>query len=290
MAYGIGLWEDGLAVLEELDRLNTVQEYAISPSGFEVRSSEEGLLTRAALPSAKTLLLAIYRGDPHAALWDAVPDDWIRMDTSPEQIIKKSDGVDVTFDDKTTERSASSSVRVSSAYRLSSSVSRHDRNSSQKPSGGCFHRSSANSVSSSSVTVPRSASWVRPENPDADISWKTVPSSLQNGCTCRVTLLILVKHTTVCVVPETHTPTYRVGRVIKRASTRAQAVVLSQRQTSFDGLESFLLNSGQIIQDMCDFIYMSDISDYMHYAGRVDSESQVQTAACTQSRRQGCRC
>jgi 2-polyprenyl-6-methoxyphenol hydroxylase-like FAD-dependent oxidoreductase len=102
--YGIGLWEDGLAVLEELGRLEAVREYATSPGGFEVRSSEDGLLTRAKLPSAKTLLLPIYRGDLHAALREGVPDDWIRMGTSPVQITENPDGVEVTFDDGTTER------------------------------------------------------------------------------------------------------------------------------------------------------------------------------------------
>lgn len=101
--YGIGLWEDGLAVLNELGRIETVREHAADPDGFEVRSSEGGLLTRTAIEPEQTLLLAIYRGDLHAALREAVPDEWIRMGTSPERIDERPDEVVVTFDDGTKE-------------------------------------------------------------------------------------------------------------------------------------------------------------------------------------------
>lgn len=101
--YGIGLWKDGLTVLDELGRLETVRKHAADPDGFEIRSSEGGLLTRSVLPDERTLLLAIYRGDLHAALREEIPGDWIRMDTSPERIVEQPDRVDVTFDDGTTE-------------------------------------------------------------------------------------------------------------------------------------------------------------------------------------------
>lgn len=101
--YGIGLWTDGLTVLDELGRLETAREYADDPTDFEVRSSESGFLTRTTLPSEQTLLLAIYRGDLHTVLREEVPEDWIQMDTSPERIVERADGVDVTFDDGTTE-------------------------------------------------------------------------------------------------------------------------------------------------------------------------------------------
>lgn len=100
--YGIGLWEDGLAVLDELGRLETVREHAADPDGFEIRSSAGGLLTRTSIAPEQTLLLAIYRGDLHAALREEVPDDWIRMGTSPKRIDERSDDVVVTFDDGTT--------------------------------------------------------------------------------------------------------------------------------------------------------------------------------------------
>lgn len=101
--YGIGLWEDGLAVLDELGRLETAREVAAEPSGFEVRSSEAGLLTHSTIPDERTLLLAIYRGDLHATLREEIPDDWIRMGTSPERIVEHPEGVDVTFDDGNSE-------------------------------------------------------------------------------------------------------------------------------------------------------------------------------------------
>ncbi|WP_321112589.1 FAD-dependent oxidoreductase [Halorussus salinisoli] len=102
--YVIGLWEVGLAVLDELGRLETVREDAADPKGYEVRSSYEGLLTRTTLPAEQTLLLAIYRGDLHTALREGIPDDWIQMGTSPERIVEQTDRVDVTFDDRTTEK------------------------------------------------------------------------------------------------------------------------------------------------------------------------------------------
>lgn len=101
--YGIGLWSEGLRVLEELGRLETLRERAADPDGFEIRSSEDGLLTRTTLPSERTLLLAVYRGDLHETLRAGVPAEWIRMGTAPERITERPDGVTVRFDDGTTE-------------------------------------------------------------------------------------------------------------------------------------------------------------------------------------------
>lgn len=101
--YGIGLWADGIAVLDELGRFDTAREYAADPDGFEIRASDGGLLTRSTLPPEQTLLLAIHRADLHAALRAEVPTDWIRMGTSPQQIDERPDDVVVTFDDGTTE-------------------------------------------------------------------------------------------------------------------------------------------------------------------------------------------
>lgn len=101
--YGIGLWSDGLAVLDELGRLDTAREHAADPDGFDIRASDGDLLTRTTLPPEQTLLLAIHRADLHAALRADVPTDWIRMDTSPERIDERPDEVVVTFDDGTTE-------------------------------------------------------------------------------------------------------------------------------------------------------------------------------------------
>jgi len=100
--YGIGLWEDGLSVLEELGCLDAVRERAADPEGFAVRAGGD-VLARASLPAGRTLLLAVYRADLHAVLRAGVPDENVRMGTEPETIEEHSDGVSVTFDDGTTE-------------------------------------------------------------------------------------------------------------------------------------------------------------------------------------------
>jgi 2-polyprenyl-6-methoxyphenol hydroxylase-like FAD-dependent oxidoreductase len=99
--YGIGLWADGIDVLDELGQLDAVRERAADPATVEVRSGDRGVLTRTTVPTEETLLLAIHRGDLHAALREPIPEDWIRMDTEPERIDEGADGVDVTFDDGT---------------------------------------------------------------------------------------------------------------------------------------------------------------------------------------------
>lgn len=100
--YGIGLWEPGLTVLEELGQLGTARAQAADPDGFEVRATGGKLLTRTALPPGQTLLLAIHRGDLHAALRELIPADRVRMGTSPEHIDERDGAVTVTFDDGTT--------------------------------------------------------------------------------------------------------------------------------------------------------------------------------------------
>lgn len=101
--YGIGLWDDGLTVLDELGLLDAARDRAADPRGFAVRASGGELLTRASLPPEQTLLLVIHRADLHAALRENVPSDWIRMGTSPAEITEYANGVTVTFDDGTTD-------------------------------------------------------------------------------------------------------------------------------------------------------------------------------------------
>ena len=74
--YGIGLWKDELAILDELGALDAARAHAADPDGFEVRASGGGLLARTTLPSGQTLLLAIHRAELHAVLRDTVPDEW----------------------------------------------------------------------------------------------------------------------------------------------------------------------------------------------------------------------
>jgi len=97
--YGIGLWTDGIAVLDELGRLDAVRERAADPETVAVRSGDRGSLARATIPDDETLLLAVHRGDLHAALRAPVPEEQVRMGTSPERIDEQADGVEVTFDD-----------------------------------------------------------------------------------------------------------------------------------------------------------------------------------------------
>lgn len=101
--YGIGLWEDGLRALSELKVLDDARTRAADPSSFQVRAPDGEVLTEASMPSGETLLLAIHRADLHVALREAVPSDWIRMDTTPTHIEERSDDVVVTFDDGTTK-------------------------------------------------------------------------------------------------------------------------------------------------------------------------------------------
>ena len=100
--YGIGLWEDGLAVLDELGCLETARRHAADPDRFEIRATGGELLAQTAVPADQTLLLAIYRADLHAALRETVPTDWIRMGTEPTDVEERADGVTVTFEDGTT--------------------------------------------------------------------------------------------------------------------------------------------------------------------------------------------
>lgn len=101
--YGIGLWGDGLAVLDDLGLLDRVRERGTDPATVEVRAGGDRL-ARASLPPGRTLLLAVHRADLHAALRDPVPDDRVRLGTEPERIDERGDGVAVAFEDGDTER------------------------------------------------------------------------------------------------------------------------------------------------------------------------------------------
>jgi 2-polyprenyl-6-methoxyphenol hydroxylase-like FAD-dependent oxidoreductase len=100
--YGIGLWSGGLSVLDDLGVLDAARQRGADPDGFEIRAAGGDRLARADLPADRTLLLAVHRADLHAALREAVPGTWIRMDTTPTRIETAADGVDVEFDDGTT--------------------------------------------------------------------------------------------------------------------------------------------------------------------------------------------
>ena len=101
--YGIGLWADGQSVLADLDRLDAVREVATDPDAVAVRAGDGPPLARATVPPDRSLLLAVHRGDLHAALRADVPDEWLRMGTEPTDIAERPDGVAVAFDDGATE-------------------------------------------------------------------------------------------------------------------------------------------------------------------------------------------
>ncbi|SFS45572.1 2-polyprenyl-6-methoxyphenol hydroxylase [Halostagnicola kamekurae] len=101
--YGIGLWADGQAVLADLDLLSSVREVATDPRAVAVHASDEKVLTRMSIPRGQSLLLAVHRADLHATLHNHIPEAWLRMDTEPVRINETRGGVEVTFDDGSTE-------------------------------------------------------------------------------------------------------------------------------------------------------------------------------------------
>ncbi|WP_263789955.1 FAD-dependent oxidoreductase [Salinibacter sp.] len=101
--YGIGLWKKGIEVLRELGCLDEARQQAAEPEEFVVRSAGGGVLSQAQIPPEKTALMAIYRGDLHAALREGVPDGWVQMGTAPRRIDEEGEKVNVAFEDGTTE-------------------------------------------------------------------------------------------------------------------------------------------------------------------------------------------
>jgi 2-polyprenyl-6-methoxyphenol hydroxylase-like FAD-dependent oxidoreductase len=101
--YGIGLWADGRSVLADLGRLSAVREAATDPREVAVRASDDGVLARLSVPEDRSLLFAVHRSELHAALREDVPESWLRMGTEPTRMEETDGGVDVTFDDGTTE-------------------------------------------------------------------------------------------------------------------------------------------------------------------------------------------
>jgi 2-polyprenyl-6-methoxyphenol hydroxylase-like FAD-dependent oxidoreductase len=101
--YGIGLWSEGLTVVDELGCLEAARKRAAAPEKFVIRSSGGNPLSQTRIPAEKTALLAIYRGDLHEALRETVPDDWVQMGTAPRRISEEPGEVAVTFEDGTTD-------------------------------------------------------------------------------------------------------------------------------------------------------------------------------------------
>lgn len=102
VGWGIGLWGNGLAVLEELGVAGEAVSRGSVPDRFEIRGEGGKQLAAVQLPG-RDVFLTVHRADLHAALREAVPQDWVRMGTTVSEIDSTGDGVTVTFDDGSTE-------------------------------------------------------------------------------------------------------------------------------------------------------------------------------------------
>jgi len=103
VGWGIGLWGNGLAVLDALGVADDAVSRGSVPDRFEIRGADGTRLASVDLPGDDAFL-AVHRADLHAALRGAVPEPWVRMGTTPAVIEQTSDGVTVTLDDGTEDR------------------------------------------------------------------------------------------------------------------------------------------------------------------------------------------
>jgi 2-polyprenyl-6-methoxyphenol hydroxylase-like FAD-dependent oxidoreductase len=102
VGWGIGLWTNGLAVLEELGVADVARARGTAPAAFAIRDADGEELASVSLPDEA--FLAIHRADLHAALREAVPPELVRMDTTPTSVEPDREGVTVTYDDGTVDR------------------------------------------------------------------------------------------------------------------------------------------------------------------------------------------
>lgn len=103
VGYGVGLWGNGLAVLDRLGAADAVRDAGTRLRTFQIRGADGEPLSEATLPPRRTpAFLAVHRADLHEAIRDCAPA--VRMDTSPSSLAPVSGGVKVTFEDGTTER------------------------------------------------------------------------------------------------------------------------------------------------------------------------------------------
>lgn len=103
VGWGIGLWANGIAVLEELGVAETAIDRGTTPDRFEIRGGNGENLATVDLPD-EDAFLAVHRADLHAALREAVPASSIRMDTAPASIATEGDRVRVEYEDGTADR------------------------------------------------------------------------------------------------------------------------------------------------------------------------------------------
>lgn len=101
VGWGIGLWGNGIAVLEVLGVAEDAVDRGSVPDRFEIRDGRGKQLASVSLPGDREFL-AIHRADLHAALRQAIPQDWVMMGTTISAIDSTGDELTVTFDEETT--------------------------------------------------------------------------------------------------------------------------------------------------------------------------------------------
>ncbi len=96
VGYGIALWRNGIAMLEELGVAENVFGEGYLIDRFEIRDSAGDPVTSVDLAPHERMLLAVHRADIHDALRSVVPREKIVMDAAPTGVEMKGDGVKVT--------------------------------------------------------------------------------------------------------------------------------------------------------------------------------------------------
>ena len=88
VGYGIGLWRNGIRMLEELGVADRVMARANSTAQFQIRRADESLLREYALPGGGqgTGFAAVHRADLHQAVRSGVPDERIVMGAAPTKL------------------------------------------------------------------------------------------------------------------------------------------------------------------------------------------------------------
>lgn len=105
VGWGIGLWGTGVDVLKELGVAETALDHGTGMDTYHLRKRGGKKIASYSVDTGDDLrFLAIHRADLHNALREAVPDDSIRMGTTPEQLTETDDGVEIVFDDGMEER------------------------------------------------------------------------------------------------------------------------------------------------------------------------------------------
>jgi 2-polyprenyl-6-methoxyphenol hydroxylase-like FAD-dependent oxidoreductase len=100
VGWGIGLWGTGIQVLKKLDVAQTALENGTEMNQYQLRNGKGEELASYAVDSEELEFLAVHRADLHKAIREAVPQEKIRMDTQPEEINQRENGVEVVFNDE----------------------------------------------------------------------------------------------------------------------------------------------------------------------------------------------